>query len=404
MTADEEPKTEEAVAYPFGEYDRLNLHPNYALFRKERPVARVSMPYGGEAWLATRYEDSKTVLADPRFSRAATIGADVPRVRQAYEDPIIVAMDPPEHTRLRKLVAKAFTSRRVEQLRPRTQEIVDGLIDGLLAAGAPADLAERFAWPLPITVICELLGVPAADQGTFRKLVDTWLSVGDARPLEEVTGALGQLQGYMSELLEQRRAVPADDLLSALVQARDGGDRLSPEETVMLGITLLAAGHKTTANQFSSHIFALLSNRDRWLELVDHPDLVPRAVEELLRYSPLSPASDNTRIALEDVELSGQVIRAGEAVLVNYAAGSRDETVFPNPDELNFHRERNQHLAFGHGLHHCLGAPLARMELQLALGTLLRRVPSLDLAIPAEDVPWRKDSVARGVQSLPVRW
>ncbi|HEX2316824.1 MAG TPA: cytochrome P450 [Thermomonospora sp.] len=398
------PEEEEPENYPFGPYRRLDMHPKYAEYREKRPVTRVHMPYGGDAWLVTRYDDSKVVLADPRFSRAATIGKDVPRVRQAFEDPIIVAMDPPEHTRLRKLVAKAFTNRRVEKLRPRVQAIVDELVDGLVAAGSPADLTEKLAWPLPITVICELLGVPKEDHQTFRRLVDTWLSVGDVRPLEEVTGALERLQKYMAELLEQRRAEPRDDLLSGLVAARDGEDRLSEEEMVMLGITLLAAGHKTTANQLGSHVFALLSRRRHWEELVADPDLVPRAVEELLRYSPLSPASDNTRIAKEDVELSGRLIKAGDAVMVNYAAANRDPEVFPEPDELNFHRETNPHVAFGHGLHHCLGAPLARMELQTALRALVTRLPSLELAVPAEEIQWRKDSVARGVQALPVRW
>jgi cytochrome P450 len=397
--ADREPES-----YPFGQYERLDMHPKYAEYRKNQPVAKVRMPYGGDAWLATRHEDTKTVLADPRFSRAATIGKDVPRVRRAYEDPIIVAMDPPEHTRLRKLVAKAFTARRIERLRPRVEETVDGLVGRMIEAGPPADLAERLSWPLPITVICELLGVPAADHQTFRKLVDTWLSVGEARPLEEVTGALEQLQRYMSELLEQRRAQPMDDLLSALVAARDGEDKLSEQEMVMLGITLLAAGHKTTANQLSSHVFALLERRRHWDELVAEPELVPSAVEELLRYSPLAPAADNTRIATADVELSGQTVRAGDAVMVNYAAANRDDDVFPRPDELDFHRESNPHVAFGHGLHHCLGAPLARMELQIALGALVRRLPGLELADPPERIEWRKDSVARGVRALPVRW
>lgn len=397
--ADREPES-----YPFGEYERLDMHPQYAEYRKNQPVAKVHMPYGGDAWLATRYEDTKTVLADPRFSRAATIGNDVPRVRRAYEDPIIVAMDPPEHTRLRKLVAKAFTARRIERLRPRVEETVDGLVGQMIESGPPADLAERLSWPLPIAVICELLGVPPADHQTFRKLVDTWLSVGEARPLEEVTGALERLQRYMSELLEQRRAQPMDDLLSALVAARDGEDKLSEQEMVMLGITLLAAGHKTTANQLSSHVFALLERRRYWDELVAEPDLVPRAVEELLRYSPLAPAADNTRIATADVELSGQTIPAGDAVMVNYAAANRDDDVFPRPDELDFHRESNPHVAFGHGLHHCLGAPLARMELQIALGTLIRRLPGLELAVPPERIEWRKESVARGVRALPVRW
>jgi cytochrome P450 len=390
--------------YPFGTYQRLDMHPKYAEYRDKCPVARVHMPYGGDAWLATRYEDSKVVMADPRFSRAATIGADVPRVRQAFEDPIIVAMDPPEHTRLRKLVAKAFTNRRVEQLRPRVQEIVDGLVDGLLAKGGSADLAELVAWPLPVTVICELLGVPKEDQGTFRTLVDTWLTAGEERPLEEVHGAISQLQEYMAKLIEQRRSAPEDDLISALVAARDNEDKLAEGELVMLAITLLAAGHKTTANQFSSHVFALLETPELWAELVADPDLVPRAVEELLRYSPLSPSSDNTRIVLEDMELGGVQIKAGDAVMINYAAANRDPSVFPEPDKLNFHRETNPHVSFGHGLHHCLGAPLARMELQLALRALVTRVPTLELAIPAEQVEWRTNSVARGVRALPVRW
>jgi cytochrome P450 len=394
----------ETEAYPFGPYQRLDMHPKYAEYRRERPVTRVRMPYGGEAWLATRYEDTKVVLADPRFSRAATIGQDVPRVRQAFEDPIIVAMDPPEHTRLRKLVAKAFTTRRIERLRPRIEAIVEGLVDRLIASGPPADLAEGLAWPLPITVICELLGVPASDQATFRAFVDTWLSAGDERPLDEVTGALKKLQEYMTALLDRRRAEPRDDLLSALVLAREGEDKLDEQELVMLGITLLAAGHKTTANQLSSHVFALLETRERWRDLVADPELVPAAVEELLRYAPLSPASDNTRIAKEDLMLGGQLIRAGEAVMVNYAAANRDPVVFPDPDQLNFHRELNPHVSFGHGLHHCLGAPLARMELQLALGALVRRLPGLELAIPAERVQWRTESVARGVRALPVRW
>ncbi|MCX5399880.1 cytochrome P450 [Streptomyces sp. NBC_00102] len=404
MSSPDSSPDHEVETYPFGPYQRLDMHPKYAQYRTERPVVRVRMPYGGEAWLATNYEDSKTVMADPRFSRAATIGADVPRSRQAFEDPIIVALDPPEHTRLRKLVTKAFTSRRIERLRPNVQSIVDKLVDDLIATGGPADLAETVAWPLPITVICELLGVPAADQQKFRALVDVWLTTGDERPLEEVSAALKELMGYMGDLIGKRRAEPQDDLLSALTAASEDGDKLSEDELVLLGITLLAAGHKTTANQLSSHVFALLEDRERWEELVASPELVPSAVEELLRYAPLAPASDNTRIALEDVELSGQLIKAGEAVMINYASANRDASVFPNPDRLDFHRETNPHVAFGHGLHHCLGAPLARMELQLALTALVTRLPQLELAVPAGEVPWRKESVARGVRELPVRW
>ncbi len=392
--------------YPFGQAQAADLHPQYAELRREQPLARVKASYGGEAWLATRYEDIKAVLADPRFSRAATVGQDTPRVRLAYEEQNILSMDDPDHGRLRRLVAKAFTVRRVELMRPRSQQIVDELIDNLLAADEqPADLAEKVAWLLPITVICEMLGVPLEDHHRFRGWIDTWLSVGEETSLEEMTEArFEHLPAYMSDLIAKRRAEPTDDLLSALVAARDDDDRLSEDELITMGIALLATGHHTTANQLANYLYTLLSNRQYWQQLVDDPELVPQAIEELLRFTPLSPASDNTRIALEDVELAGTTIKAGEAVLIFPAVGNRDEAVFERPDELDFQRKPNPHIAFGHGIHHCLGAPLARLELQVALGALVRRIPTLELAVPAEEVPWKTDHVVRGVSALPVRW
>jgi len=392
------------LPYPFGPADKLDLHPRYAELREDQPMARITMPYGGEAWLATRYEDIRKLLADPRFSRAATVGTDVPRLAPPFGDPNILSMDPPEHTRLRTLVGKAFTPGRVDRLRPQVQAIVDDLIDALIEAGQPGDLVDKLAWPLPIRVICQLLGVPVEGQARFRSWVDLMLALGEEATAESIAAAVGNLQDYMSGLISQRRSEPTDDLLSALVAARDDEDKLSEQELVSLGVVLLAAGHETTANQFGCHMYLLLSQPEHWHQLVADPELVPRAVEELLRYAPLAVAGDDARIATEDLELGGQLVRAGEAVVMNPALGNRDGSVFPNPDQLDFSREVNPHIAFGYGIHHCLGAPLARMELRLAIGTLARRLPELRLADPVDEVVWRTDRLVRGVRALPVMW
>lgn len=396
----------EVVNYPFAPAEAVDVHPKYAELRAEQALTRVNMQYGGEAWLATRYEDIKVVLADSRFSRAETVGKDVPRVRKAYEEKNIVSMDDPEHGRLRKLVAKAFTVRRVEQMRPRTQQIADELLDRLTAEGrTEGDLASQFAWMLPITVICEMLGVPLEDHYKFRGWIDTWLTVGETYTLEEMNEArFERLPEYLATLIAKRRAEPTDDLLSGLVSARDDEDRLSEEELITMGIALLATGHHTTANQLANYLYTLLSRPGYWQQLLDDPELVPTAVEELLRYTPLSPYSENTRIATADIELGGQLVRAGEAVMIFPAVGNRDERIFERPEELDLTRKHNPHMAFGHGIHHCLGAPLARIELQIALSTLIRRLPTLELAVPAEEVPWKVDNVVRGVSGLPVRW
>ncbi|WP_019074881.1 cytochrome P450 [Streptomyces hokutonensis] len=400
MTTAEHP----APSYPFGPSEGLDLHPRYAELRREDPVSRVTMPYGGEAWLVTRYDDIKVVLADSRFSRAATVGQDVPRMRPPIESENILSMDPPDHSRLRKLVSKAFTVRRIEELRPRVQIMVDELVDDLLDAGQPADLAKTVAWPLPVRVISELLGVPKEDRDNFRTWTGLALATGNETTPEQIEEALNQLLGYMGGLIVQRREKPTDDLLSGLIQARDDGDKLSEQELIVLAVTLLAAGHETTANQIGSHVYQLLTREGYWQRLVDDPELVPGAVEELLRHTPLSVGADNARVALEDVEVGGRLIRKGEAVVVMPLLGNRDASVFERPDELDLDREKNPHMAFGHGVHHCLGAPLARVELQLALGTLARRLPNLRLAEAPADVPWRRDKIVRGPSALLVTW
>jgi len=392
--------------YPFGAATKLELHPRYAQARRGAGLLRVRMPFGGEAWLATRHEDIKFVLADPRFSRAATVGKDVPRTFPVSSaGSTLLDMDPPEHSRLRRIATKAFTTRRVEQLRPGIQANVDELLDRMVESGQPADLAASLAWPLPITVICNLLGVPYADRGSFRAWTDTALGLA-ADQYDEILSARQQLSEYIAGLIAQRRVQPTNDLLGALVVARDNEDRLSEEEMVQLGMTLLIAGHETTASQIGNFVYTLLSQPGYWAQLVADPQIVPAAVEELLRWVPLGASGGNggVRIATEDVELGGQTVRTGEAVAVVVASGNRDDKIFDHPDEIDFFREHNTHVAFGHGAHHCLGAPLARMELQLVIATLVRRIPTLRLAVAAEEVPWRAQRVTRGVLALPVSW
>ncbi|GAA2553401.1 cytochrome P450 [Pseudonocardia hydrocarbonoxydans] len=393
------------TTYPFAEPDGLTFDPRYARLRREEPLARVALPYGGEAWLATRLDDVRTVLADPRFSRAATVGADVPRVRPEidHEPASILNMDAPEHTRLRKLVARAFTVRRVEALRPRAAALTAELLDGMRAAGPPADLVAHLSVPLPVTIICELLGVPVADRDVFRAGADAALSTTGMSPAQR-TRARDALLAYMAGLVARRREEPTDDLLGALVVARDDGDALSERELVGLGVGILVAGHETTMNMIGNIVFALLTRPDRGEALRSGPGAVARGVEELLRYLPLGASAGFPRIATEDVELAGGTVRAGDAVVVSVAAANRDPEAFENPDTLVLDRAENRHVAFGHGLHHCLGAQLARMELQEAVGSLLAAFPDLRLAVDPADVPWRTGALVRGPEELLLSW
>ncbi|MFI6166816.1 cytochrome P450 [Nocardia sp. NPDC051052] len=391
--------------YPFGEPIRLDMDPLFAKLRREEPVSRVQLPYGDEGWLVTRYADAKLVLADPRFSRAATVDReDIPRTTpNPTRKNSLLSMDAPEHSRLRKLVAKAFTSRRVEQLRPRAQQIVNERLDEIESAGPVADLVQSLALPLPVTVICEMLGVPTRDQHRFRDFSDTVLST-TAHTTEQIDAARAALEAYLAEVVAQRRQQPTDDLLGALVAARDNDDRLSEDELVNLGIGLLIAGHETTANQIANFSYVLLSEPRHWELLRGRPELVPDAIEELLRYVQLGSGGSFARVATEDVALGGVTVRAGESVIVNTQAANRDESVFDNSEELDLARNNNPHMAFGHGVHHCLGAQLARLELQVALGSLLQRFPTLHLAVPYEEVPWKTGLLVRGPKALPVSW
>ncbi|MFI5715659.1 cytochrome P450 [Nocardia sp. NPDC051750] len=395
----------EVRQYPFGEPVRLDMDPLYARLRREEPVSRVELPYGGQGWLVTRYDDVKLVLGDPRFSRAVTVDReDIPRATPAPARPdSLLSMDPPEHSRLRKLVAKAFTSRRVQQLRPRTRQIVDEKLTELERAGAPADLVQGFALPLPVTVICEMLGVPPQDQHRFRDFSDAILST-TAYTRDQIEAARDSLEGYLAEQVAQRRKHPTDDLLGALVAARDDEDRLSERELVNLGVGILIAGHETTANQIANFTYVLLTQRAYWDQLRADPELIPGAVEELLRHTQLGAGGGQPRVATEDVVLSGVTVRAGDAVFVHTQSANRDEAVFDDPESLDLTRQRNPHVAFGYGAHHCLGAQLARVELQVALEALLQRFPDLHLAVPVDEVPWKSGLLVRGPEKLLVGW
>jgi cytochrome P450 len=391
-------------AYPFSPPDRFKVDPFYAELRRREPLTRVRMPYGEEAWLATRYADVRTVLGDARFSRAASADRDEPRISPRKLEAGLLLMDPPEHTRLRRLVAKAFTARRVEQLRPRTQEVADELIDRMIEAGPPADLVGHFATPLPITVICELLGVPVKDQDRFHVWSEAVVST-TSLSVEQIAGYIQNLFAYMRVLIEERRREPTDDLISALVRVRDeDNDRLTEDELVRLLTGLLAAGHETTVTQIPNFTYVLLTNPEKLAELRAAPELVPAAVEELLRYVPLGVASSFARYATEDVELGGVLVRAGEPVIGSLSSANRDEEVFPDPDSLDFGRSTNPHIGFGHGAHHCVGAQLARMELQVAIDVLVRRFPDLRFAVPEEELEWKSGMLVRGLKRMPVAW
>ncbi|ROP41061.1 cytochrome P450 [Saccharothrix texasensis] len=388
------------IAYPFHTGDGLGLDPAYARARDADGLIRVRMPFGEESWLATRYDDVRLVLGDPRFSRARAVEHDEPRLSPGRLTGGILALDPPDHTRLRTLVAKAFTTRRVERLRPRVADLATALIRGLELVGPPVDLVEHYALSIPVAVICELLGVPVADRPRFRRWSDGLLSTSGL-DTADFDRDRGELRGYFADLVARRRAHPADDLVSALVEARDAHDRLTEAELVDLSLGLLVAGHETTASQIANFAYVLLLEPDRWRRLVADPGLVPGAVEELLRYVPVGASAAFSRYATEDVEVGGTLVRAGEPVLCALNAANRDRLRFDGPEELRLDRAADRHLAFGHGAHHCLGAPLARLELREALHALLRDLPGLHLA---GEVVWKTRTLVRGPRSMPVAW
>ncbi|MGW1023842.1 cytochrome P450 [Streptomyces sp. NPDC002577] len=395
-----------ARAYPFSEPHRLDLDPLYLKLQETEPVCRVQMPYGEQSWLAVGYRDVRTVLTDPRFSLAVGRGRDEPRIRprQLSEERSLMGMDPPELTRLRRLVARAFTSRRAQQLRPGIQRIADEIVADMTQCGPPADLVEDFSLPFSIAVICELLGVPYEDRHEFRSWAAAFVTAS-CLPEEETGQRIARLVDYMAALIAERREKPADDLLSAMIQARDNEDRLTEDELLHLAVILLVAGYETLANQIPDSFYVLLTHPEQLTFLRQRPQRMPCAVDELLRYIPSGNAGALfPRYATEDVLLGGHTVKAGDPVLISLHAANHDPRVFPDPYTLDLTRTPNPHLGFGHGAHTCLGAHLATVEIEIALDTLLSRFPVLRIEPDADAVEWKKGMVLRGPSCMPVAW
>jgi cytochrome P450 len=371
----------------------------FARLRESRPVAPVIMPAYGRAWIVTRYADVRTVLTDPRLCKDVHRWPGGGRSRPSETTGVYAHMlhaDPPDHTRLRRVVQKAFTPRRAA-LRPRAEEIAAGLLDEMAAAhGDVTDLLGAYARPLPIAVLCELLAIPEADRAWIAVAVAAYDDRAQHDRLER------ELAAYFAELIAARRSEPGDDLVSALVCDSAGADGLTDNELVSTVFLLVMAGFDTTVNLIASGALAVLTHPGEKARLRQDPSLLPAAVEELLRFTnPVNHAND--RFTTEDVPIGDVVIPAGEWVLPAISSANRDPAQFPDPDRLDLGRDTSGHVAFGHGIHHCLGAPLARMEAEVALGALLARFPRISLAIPPSELRWRPVSLMNGLESLPVR-
>ncbi|WP_326612649.1 cytochrome P450 [Streptomyces scopuliridis] len=413
--------TSELLADPYEVYARL---------RETAPVRRIVGPDGRPAWIVTRYEDVRQSLADPRLSldksRALPGGYQGFGLPPAL-DANLLNMDPPDHTRIRRFVARAFTARRIEELRGPVRRTADELLDalesggresGTLESGGRADLVASYAAPLPIVVICELLGVPPRDRRDFREWTDALIAPDPARP-ERMKAAIAAMLAFFTELLAHKRAEPGDDLLSALIAARDegeetggeaggeashgGGDRLSEDELMSLAFLILFAGYENTVQLIGNSVLALLRHPEQLAALRAEPGRTAAAVGEFVRYE--GPALlAIRRFAVEDLTIGGVTVPAGETVMLSLAAANRDPHRFADPDRLDLDRDTAGQVALGHGIHYCLGAPLARLETEIALNALLERFPRLALDVPYEELRWRPSIRARGLIALPVRF
>ncbi|GAA4879457.1 cytochrome P450 [Kitasatospora terrestris] len=377
-----------------------NPYPAFAALRSASPVQRVPGGGGRSSYLVTGYAEAREAFADPRLSKDTArffAGRDTGRNLHPAVSRSMLATDPPQHTRLRGLVAKSFTSGAVARLHPYIESVTDELLDAWVP-GDRTDAVASLAVPLPVTVVCRLLGVPEADRAAVRTWSDELFAAG--RP-DRIDAASHALADYFADLVAAKRRSPDDSLLTELVRVRDGGDRLGEDELVSLAVLLLVAGHETTTHLIGNGLLALLRAPEALRRLRENPDLVGAAVDELLRLD--SPVSTATfRFATEDITLGGTGIPAGSPVLIAPGAANRDPTRFPEPDRLDLDRDPTGHLAFGHGIHRCLGAPLARAEGTVALRALVTRFPALRLAVPAEDLQWRHTRLMRGLVSLPV--
>ncbi|MEV0470918.1 cytochrome P450 family protein [Streptomyces prunicolor] len=392
-------------------------HQALAELRRTAPAVPVMTPNGLRTWLVTGYEHARELLADPRLSKDMRVGKDlIPHnfadsdkqreflaesgERSQFPHVLSVHMldsDPPDHTRLRRLVGRAFTARRVESLRPRITELTDELLEAM-ARHAEVDLMEALAFPVPFTVICWLLGVPPDDRAAFRRWSNLLVSGAGT---EEVREASASMIAYLKALIETKRAEPADDMLTDLVHARDADDQLSSDELISMAFLLLVAGHETTVNLIGNGTLALLTRPGVREQLAADASLWPAAVEEFLRHD--GPVTNATwRFTTEPVEVGDVVIPEGEFVTISLGAAGRDPARYPDPDRLDVTRSHSASVAFGHGIHHCLGAPLARLEGQIVISRLFARFPALRPAVDVAELRWRSSLMMRGLAELPV--
>ncbi|MFJ4828995.1 cytochrome P450 [Streptomyces sp. NPDC088747] len=381
----------------------VDFDPVLTELMREGPVTRIQLPNGdGWAWLVTRYDDVRMVTNDARFSREAVMGRQVTRLAPHFiPSPGAVGfLDPPDHTRLRRSVAAAFTARGVERLRDSARRMLDELVDEMLETGPPADLTETVLGPFPIAVICELMGVPAAD----RHLMHTWtqLILSSSHGADVSEKAKNEMGAYFAELVGERAGSTGEDV-GSLLGAAVGRNEITLDEAVGLAV-LLQIGGEAVTNNSGQMLYILLTRPQLAEQLRADPAIRSQAIDELLRYIPHRSAVGLSRIALEDVDIKGVRIREGDAVYVSYLAANRDPKVFPDPDTIDFSRNPNPHVSFGFGPHYCPGGMLARLESELIVDALLDRVPGLRLAVPPEQVPFRKGALIRGPEALPVTW
>jgi cytochrome P450 len=386
--------------FPFPLAKGLDLEPEFGHLLRNEPVARIRMPYGDEAWLVTRYDDVRLALSDRRFSRAMTLEKDPPRVSSEYFAGGIVAMDPPQHTVVKSTAGGAFGPRRLKRFWQRSREISDSLLAGLFDQSGQPDAIESYVLPFSLHVICELLGVPYEDHAQF----GDWARAGIAATAvteEERMSATINMWDYMSNLLTIKRSHPEEDMFSTMVQAADQLEEVGDEDLVMFAMAVLVAGYETTAAQLPNFLYLLLTQRHFWDSLRADSELIPSAVEELMRYVPLETVGTSPRYVIEDVELGEYRLRAGDAVVPTVAIANRDPAKFSDPEKIILDRNPNPHMGFGHGPHVCIGAPLARIELCTGLASLIANVPTLDLA-PEDSIEWKSGMMVRGPAVLPV--
>ncbi|MER7835223.1 cytochrome P450 [Streptomyces sp. NPDC096040] len=392
--------------WPVDDLPALDPDPFLDEVLRDEPVTRIKLAHGeGHAWLITRYEDVRFVTSDPRFSRELVVGRDVTSMRPepvASQTAGLQYIDPPRHNRLRRVVARAFTGRAMQRLRPMAERRAAELLDVMEAAGPPADLMEHLHGPFPIAVIRDFLGVDEKDWHRWAATGEALLSAG-ADSEERAKEAARATRARLAELLQHRRDEPREDLAGVLALAA-AADEITDDEAISLATSIQVSGGHAVRNNSGSMMYALLTHPRQLDRLRREPELLPKAVDELFRYVPHRNGVGIPRVAVEDVEVGGQLIRAGEVIYNAYVAANRDPAVFPDPDDLDFDRTNGPHLAFGHGPHHCMAAIMARMEAEIMIGSVLARFPGIRLAVPAEDVEFQRQGLIRGPRTLPVTW